>query len=174
MTEIGHPVTDLLARLAGEDPEAAREAALELGDRREYGAAPLMLEILGATSDARVRNGIAYALSAMRVPEMFEVVVELLRQERTRGFRGTLLYALRPFDCTPILPLLVDLVIGDSWEAAREAGYLITEIEVVSTDTWLPLEERLRAALEVVEDPGRREIIAFLSEFFENDAEEPA
>lgn len=170
---------DLLAQLAGTDSGRARDAALELGDRRAYGAVPAMLEVLGATSDASVRNSVAYALSAMRVPEAFEVVVDLLRQERTRGARGTLLYALRPFDCTSILPLLVDLVIEDAWESAREAAYLITEVEIVSAETWMPLRNRLRMAYETadapcaVKDPERRKIIGFLLQFFEEDSDRP-
>ncbi|MEV4643067.1 HEAT repeat domain-containing protein [Actinoplanes sp. NPDC049548] len=96
----------LLAQLVGTDPGVARDAALELGDRREYGAVPAMLEILGATPEVSLRNGVALALSDMHIPETFEVVADLLRQYHIRGARGTLLYALRPFDCTPILPLL--------------------------------------------------------------------
>ena len=162
-------VEKLVAQLAGTDPDAACNAALELGDRREYGAVPTMLEILGATADAGVRNGIAYALSAMRIPETFEVIVDLLQQDRTHGARGTLLYALRPFDCAPILPLLVHLVVEDTWEAAREAAYLISEIEVVSAETWDPLKDRLQMAYEAdhppyaVKDPERRDVMKFWS-----------
>ncbi|MEU8658103.1 HEAT repeat domain-containing protein [Actinoplanes philippinensis] len=173
-------VEQLLSQLGGTDSDAVRSAALELGDRREYGAVPTMLEILGATPDASVRNGVALALSDMRIPEAFEVIVELLQQDRTYGARGTLLYALRPFDCVPILPLLVDLVIKDTWESAREAAYLISEVEVVSAETWAPLNHRLLAAYEAVDpsyaakDPERREVIRFLIGFFEDEPDEPA
>ncbi|WP_436531894.1 HEAT repeat domain-containing protein [Actinoplanes sp. HUAS TT8] len=154
---------ELLARLVGADPDAAREAALELGDRRDYEAVPVMLEVLATTPDTRVRNGVAYALSAMRIPETFDVVVALLREERTRGARGTLLFALRPFDCLSILPLLVEIVIDDTWESSREAAYLISEVEVIPVEAWEPLRERLRAARV---DDERRETIEFLLGFF--------
>jgi hypothetical protein len=172
-------VQELVAQLGGTDPHAARSAALELGDRREYGAVPAMLEILAATSHAGVRNGVAYALSAMCIPETFEVIVDLLQQNRTRGTRGTLLYALRPFDCAPVLPLLVGLVIEDTWESAREAAYLISELETVSAEAWNPLKDRLRMAYEAihppysVKDAERRDVIKFLVDFFE-EFDEPA
>ena len=110
----------------------------------------------------------------MRIPETFEVIVDLLQQDRTRGARGTLLYALRPFDCGSVLPLLVDLVVEETREAAREAAYLISEIEIVSAETWVPLRNRLRTAYEAVDppyavnDPERRVVIGFLLEFFED------
>jgi HEAT repeat protein len=173
-------VETLLAQLTGTDPDAVRSAALELGDLREYGAVPTMLEILGATPDPSVRNGVAYALSAMRIPETFEVIVDLLQQDRTRNARGTLLYALRPFDYAPILPLLVDLVITDGREAAREAAYLISELETVPVETWDPLKDRLQAAYEevdppyAVKDPERRDVIRFLIEFFKEECDGPA
>ena len=49
----------LLAQLSSTDPGVVRNAALELGDRRGYRAVPAMLEILGATSDGNVPNGVA-------------------------------------------------------------------------------------------------------------------
>ena len=171
---------ELLVQLADADPSAAQDAALELGDRREYGAVPVMLDILGATPHAGVRNAVAYALSAMRIPETFEIVADLLHQDRTRGARSTLLYALRPFDCTSLLPRLVDLVIEDTWESAREAAYLITEIDILPAETWLPLRNRLRTAHESVDvpyavnHPERRDIIGFLIEFFQEEPDEPA
>jgi hypothetical protein len=92
-------------------------------------------------------------LPDMRIPEAFDVIVKLLGQERTRGARGTLLYALEPHDCSPILPLLVELVIADTYESAREAANCIVGIHaMVSDELWEHLKLRLQTACEA-EDP---------------------
>lgn len=59
------------------------------------------------------------------------------------------------------------------------AYYLISEIEIVSAETWVPLRNRLRTAYEAVDppyavnDPERRVVIGFLLEFFEDESDEP-
>jgi HEAT repeat protein len=174
-------VEELLAQLAGTDTRAAFRAALELGDRREYGAVPALLETLDATADNLVRNGAAIALSDMQIPEAFDVIATLLGQERTRGARGTLLYALEPYDCSPILPLLVELVIADTYESAREAASCIVGIHaMVSDELWAHLKLRLKTAYEAqdpqyaVKDPERRgRVIRVLLEFFEENSNQP-
>lgn len=174
-------VEELLAQLAGADTRAAFRAALELGDRREYQAVPALLEALDTTSDNLVRNGAAIALSDMQIPEAFDVIAKLLGQERTRGARGTLLYALEPYDCSPILPLLVELVIADTYESAREAAGRIVETRAMVADELREqLKLRLQTAYEAedpqyaVKDPERREqVIRVLLDFFEENSNEP-
>lgn len=140
-----------------------------------------LLAQLRTTSDARVRNRAAIALSDMGIPEAFDAIVGLLGQDRTRGARGTLLYALEPYDCSTVLPLLVDLVIADPYESARQAAACITGIQaVVADDLWERLERQLRAAYEAadppyaVKDPERREqVIGVLLEFFAENSTQP-
>ena len=115
--------------------------------------------MLATTGHPRLRNAAALALSDLEAPEAFDVIAGLLRQEHTRGLRGTLLYALRPYDCTPILPLLVDIVVDDTYESAREAAALIDGTGVALDDR---SAERLRCAFDspgayAVRDPERRE-----------------
>ncbi|GAA4604761.1 HEAT repeat protein [Actinoplanes octamycinicus] len=151
------PQDDLLARLTDDDPDRAAEAARALGAVR-------LLDVLTTTEDPAVRVAAALALSDMRVPEARDVIAGLLTQERTRGRRGTLVYALEPYDCGPLLPLLVDLIVEDNYEVAREAARLIDHTDAdLDRQTWDRLVARLEAALEAtdppyaIKDPERRE-----------------
>ena len=71
-------------------------------------AAPRLLQLLRTTESPIIRNAAALALSDLNEPQAFQVLVDLLRDERTQNNRGTLLYALGAYDCSSILPLLVE------------------------------------------------------------------
>jgi hypothetical protein len=142
-------VAELLNQLGSPDPQKVVDATQELAFRHEQTAASPLLEILRSTSDATVRNTAALALSDLQDPRVFNVLVDLLKDDRTRGNRGTLLYALGAYDCSPVLPLLVEFVIEGNFEVSRQALSLISGIETeVDERTWNASTERLRTALE--------------------------
>jgi hypothetical protein len=66
-----------------------------------------------------VRNAAALALSDMKIPEAFDAITELLNDPRTQRARGTLLYALDPYDNATNLELYVDLAITGNWRSAE-------------------------------------------------------
>ncbi|APR76807.1 Hypothetical protein A7982_02154 [Minicystis rosea] len=95
-----------------------------------------------------MRNAAALALSDMKEPRAFAALVALLRDERTQGNRGTLLYALGEYDCASILALLVDFVIDGDFEVSRQALSLIHGIGAeMDEHTWTSNESKLREAL---------------------------
>lgn len=162
---------ELLKRLTGGDSQEVVAAARELASRQEGSAAPQLLEVLRTTHDATVRNAVALALSDLKYPQAFDVLVDLLNQERTRGHRGTLLYALGAFDCSSILSLLVDFVIEGSFEVSREALSLLAGIETeLDEGTWTACTERVQSAL-VVASQERHPLLVELMGFFEQDDE---
>ncbi|BCJ42479.1 hypothetical protein GCM10010168_07790 [Actinoplanes ianthinogenes] len=162
------PVTALVDRLDGSDRDTVVDAVDELGRRRATEAAPRLLELLRLTPDAAVRNATALALSDMVVPEAFDAIVELLRDPRTEGRRGTLLYALDPYDCAPILELLVDLALTGGYEVRMSALGLLSGVETdIDEPTWERLSSRLEAAAATADDERRAEVIDPLYELFD-------
>lgn len=86
-----------------------------------------MLMALSDTSDARLRNVLAVALSGTGSNEAAARIVELLTNPKTSGSRGTLLYALQRLGFHPSPSLLVSLILFDTPEAAEEAFMLLEE-----------------------------------------------
>ncbi|MBK7536567.1 MAG: hypothetical protein IPI49_14585 [Myxococcales bacterium] len=81
--------------------------------------------------------------------------------------RGSLLYALGAYDCSSILPLLIDLVIDGSFEVSRQAHALVSSIETeVDEQTWNACAARLRTALQQVV-PDRQPLVAELLTLFD-------
>jgi HEAT repeat protein len=135
----------LIAHITGGDPTSIIEAARESALRQESGVAPYLLEVLRSTSDASVRNAAALALSDLKDPSAFNVLVDLLKSERTHGSRGTILYALGAYDCSTILPLLVDMVIDGHFEVSRQAFSLISGVETEPRQSCLAELQRATA-----------------------------
>ncbi|HRI51091.1 MAG TPA: HEAT repeat domain-containing protein [Pseudomonadota bacterium] len=159
---------ELLQKLGSSDADVAAEAARGLAARNEASAAPRLLELLRTTDNPRIRNAAALALSDLRQPQAFQVLVDLLRDERTEKNRGTLLYALGTYDCSSILPLLVDLVIAGNFEVSLQALSLIQGIEIELDDRqWAACTARLRAALSSASEE-RRLLIGELLALFED------
>src|SRR5258708_1000235 len=103
--------SELLDRIQSGDSQKIIEAAREISSRQEGSAGPYLLDVLRMTNDAAVRNAVALALSDLKDASAFDVLVDLVKSERTHSNRGTLLYALGAYDCSSLLPLLLDLVI---------------------------------------------------------------
>lgn len=159
---------ELLQALDSSDAEVVAGAARRLALSQEESAAPRLLELLRTADSPLIRNAAALALSDLKEPKAFAVLVELLRDERTRKSRGTLLYALGAYDCSSILPLLVDLVIGGNFEVSRQAWELIQGIETGLDDKeWTACTVRLRAALASA-SADRRPLIGELLALFED------
>lgn len=162
-------VPQLIDHIESGDPQRIIEAARECASRQEASAAPYLLDILRVTRDAAVRNAVALALSDLKDPSAFAMLVDLLKSDHIRGSQGTLLYALGAYDCSPILPLLVDLVIDGNFEVSRQAYSLISRIETTLDDrVWESCCKRLRSAIMVARE-DRRPILEELFKLFEQD-----
>src|SRR5262245_21416632 len=158
--------SELLDDITSGDSRRIINAAREFASREDASAIAHMLEVLRTTNDATVRDAVALALSDLKDPTAFDVLVDLLRSERTKTNRGTLLYALGAYDCSPILPLLVELVIDGNYEVSRQALALISGIETeLDEHTWQVCLERLRAARDVAEDERKPLLEELISSF---------
>jgi HEAT repeat protein len=123
------------------------EAARRLAASQEPSALRALLRVLESTGDPLLRNAIALELSDRQVPDLFPALARLLQDERTLRSRGTLLYALSRYDCSQVLPLLVELFATGGVEVRVEAFSRLMETEAeLSVDDWNGLVDRLRSA----------------------------
>ncbi|WP_336776994.1 HEAT repeat domain-containing protein [Paenibacillus sp. MMO-58] len=117
------------ALMSGNQDEAS--AAISEASRYKNKEVVLMLiKHLKNTENKILRNEIALALSDFRNPEAVEPIIELLKDPKTLGSRGSLLYALRPFDYSSHLELLIDFLINGNFEVRHEAKYLLQLLNV--------------------------------------------
>jgi hypothetical protein len=160
---------ELIEHIVSGDSKRIVEAAREAASRKDASVGPHLLRVLERTNDPAVRNAVALALSDLKEPSAFDMLVDLLKSGRVSGNRGTLLYALGAYNCSPVLPLLVDLVIEGNFEESRQALSLITGIETeIDEHTWQACVERLRSALATATEE-RRPLLGELLSLFEQE-----
>jgi hypothetical protein len=94
--------------------------------------------------DGATRNALALRLAEAKCDGLDEVLVRLIQRTELANNRGTLVHALRHYDCAPHVALLADLVITGGFEVAHEALAAIETIEHVESSD-------VRAAFEKVE-----------------------
>lgn len=80
-------------------------------------------------ADGATRNALALRLAEAKVAGVDEVLVRLIQRPDLASNRGTLVHALRHYDCAPHLALLVNLVVSAGFEVAHEALEAIETIE---------------------------------------------
>ena len=108
-------------------------------------ALPHLRRLLAETQSASARNRVALVLRELKDAESVPILIQLLTDPRTEGHRGTLVWALAPFNYLEHIELLVDLLIADGWEASQMALLLLEEGEgTLSDHVWDACERRLR------------------------------
>jgi HEAT repeat protein len=160
-------IVDLLQQLKQGDAQQVVDAANALFSLRDPRGVKAAIDVLLSTDDPTVRDALALSVSDHKHPEGFEALVTLLQDEHTRGHRGTLLYALAPYDCSAILLLLIDFAVTGSFEVSQQALNLIDGIDAeIDEQTWQEGVRRLRQAYANASEE-RRPAIAELLERFE-------
>ncbi len=97
---------------------------ISLGDRQFV---PLLIELLQTTANPLIWNAAAIALSDLGDPIAVQPILTLLKDPKTDGFRGTLVYALREFDCQPIVLDLVEMVVSGNVEVSEQAFSIVED-----------------------------------------------
>ena len=158
--------SDMTAHYSNDTTEVI-EAIFTIGDRGYRLALPILLELLQTTNNHAIRDAIAVTLRELRDERALQPLVSLIKDPKTAGHRGTLLYALEVFDCAPILPLLVDLVITGNFEVSHQAFLLIESIESeIDDETWTTCLRQVKDALEQAEDE-KNHLLSELLDLFE-------
>lgn len=91
-------------------------------------AVPFLIEKLESTDNHLLRNAIALALSDIGSSEAIEPLINMIRHPKTKGYRGTLLSALEPFDYSAHFEMLVDFLYEGNFEVSRKSLILIEAI----------------------------------------------
>lgn len=122
-------VSELRRQLRARNPRLAVIAAQTIGGQKLKSLSDDLLHVLKTTDDGRVRNQCAIALSDLRDRRVIDAIVKLLHEPKTSGNRGSLLYALEPFDCRPLLPLISRTVVKGNFEQSWEAYTLLKRMK---------------------------------------------
>ncbi|WP_258297379.1 HEAT repeat domain-containing protein [Paenibacillus peoriae] len=104
----------------------------EIGEKLDHTFTAILLRYLATTDSVLLRNVIAITLADLGDREAVLPLIDLLRNPKTKGNRGTLLYALEFFDVSTHVVVLVDLL-DDTFEASRQSYQLISTVQVKIT-----------------------------------------
>lgn len=136
-----------------------------MNDLEETSSELLSLE---NAKDGATRNALALRLAEAKCEGVDEVLVRLIQRPELANNRGTLVHALRYYDCAPHLALLADLVVTGGFEVAHEALEAIETIEhVEGNDVRAAFEKVERARGNDVLEAWRRPLLDDLWEKFD-------
>ncbi|XEC96686.1 HEAT repeat domain-containing protein [Paenibacillus tarimensis] len=108
--------------------EEAIDIISEIGNNKDVEAVPFLIHHLVDTNNNILRNAIAIALADIGSNEAIEPLISMIKNPKTIGYRGTLLYALESFDCSDHAQLIVDLLGEDNFEVSRQSLLLLESI----------------------------------------------
>jgi len=137
-----------LAKLQpSKDIKTVTKAAHALGDLGERRAVLPLIDLLENTPHSVIRNAAAVALSDLGDQRAFQPIIALVQHPKTQGDNGTLVYALQSFDCSTIVPFLVDLVISGDFEVSHEAFLAIETVEEISEEDFQVSQQKIKRTL---------------------------
>ncbi|WP_223264188.1 HEAT repeat domain-containing protein [Paenibacillus sp. IHB B 3084] len=112
---------------SGDLKEAVR-IIQDVGEKQDHKFTSILLKYLESMENALLRNVIAIKLADLESNEAVLPLINLIRSPKTKGNRGTLLYALESFDASSHVVTLVDLL-DDTFEASRQSFQLISNMK---------------------------------------------
>lgn len=125
----------------------------EIGEKKLNEAVQYLIEQLESTENPLLRNAIALALSDIGNPEAVQPIINMLKHPKTKGYRGTLLAALEPFDYSAHIDMLIDFLVDGNFEVSRKSLLLLEQIiENVSDEKKKEYIEKLSDEIENLED----------------------
>jgi len=111
-----------------------------------------LLDELSRTESNIVRNKIAVALSDLHCEAVVERIIELLSDQKTIRSRGTLLYALTPFDLSDHSDALVSQLLTGNLEVTLESYKLIISIkEKMGEEDIINLKDKCKSEVQKLE-----------------------
>ncbi|NLD45868.1 MAG: HEAT repeat domain-containing protein [Clostridiaceae bacterium] len=153
-------IKDLEEKINKNEIDEAIYIIEQIAERKIEKSVPFLIEQLESTNNHLLRNAIAIALSDIGDEEAVDPIIRLLKHPKTKGFRGTLLAALEPFDYSRYLDTLVDFMCEGNFEVSRKALLLIEAMgKDMLVETRQKCVAKVRAEIERLQDK-----IDFLSE----------
>ena len=125
----------------------------DLANKNDAMLTDYLLKQMELTEEPLIRNRIALTLSDMACQEVVEPIIKLLKDPKTLGFRGSLLYALAPLHYNEHIDLLIDLMITGNFEVSRQS-YLLLEkiINDVTSNKKQEYKLKIKEHIEDMED----------------------
>lgn len=147
------------------DVQSIEKLLNELSKHQHKELVPLLVKYLGITENPSIRNTIAMMLRDIGDEEAVQPLVDLLKDPKTIGSRGTLLYALEPFDCIDHLEVIVEQFLAGNFEEQAQAFQLIASLDGKATGN--SLVKSLLAVKEQLNEIDRQrelhlEVLEFL------------
>lgn len=130
---------ELKAGLEKNDINTVIASVHQIGEEKCVEALPLLVDIMMKTDDIHLRHDIAIALKDIGSQEAVEPIITLLKDRKTEGSRGTLLYALEDLDYSAHFELLIEFLYTGNWETSRQAYMLLEPLMKV-----VPIDKRER------------------------------
>jgi len=100
----------------------------EIGEKKFNDVVPFLINKLESTDNHMLRNAIALALSDIGSEEALEPIINMLKDPKTKGYRGTLLAALEAFDYSQYFEMIVDFLYEGNFEVSRKSLILIESV----------------------------------------------
>ena len=104
--------------------DEALEVVENLTDSQVQGSEKELLQIF-TSADASLRNSIALRMSDTKCQQVVPCIIDLLKDPKTKGNRGTLLFALHELNYSEHIEDLLPLLADPSFEVSREAYALV-------------------------------------------------
>lgn len=128
------------------DVEEVERLITEISSDQHDEAVPLLIKHITLTENLGIRNALAIALRDIGNEKAISLLIDLINDPKTLRSRGTLLYALEPFDCTEHLESIVQQFLTGNFEVQAMAYQLLE-----SMDGKVPAEALLRSLQKVKE-----------------------
>ncbi|MGK7377617.1 HEAT repeat domain-containing protein [Planococcus sp. 1R117A] len=134
------------------DVEDAVRLLREVSPDQDHAAVPVLLKHITQTPNPGIRNALAMALRDIGNEEAVLPLIDLINNPKTLRNRGTLLYALEPFDCTGHLETLVHHFLTGNFEVQAMAHQLLESMDgKVPADALLKSLQKVKERLNEIE-----------------------
>jgi len=100
----------------------------EIVEKNYIESVSFLIQQLETTNNHVLRNKIALTLSDMACDDVVAPIINLLNDPKTLGYRGTLLYALSPFDYSPFADVLLGFLVTGNYEVRHNSFSLLEPI----------------------------------------------
>jgi len=132
--------------------EEVERLITEISSDQHDEAVPVLIKHITLTENPGIRNALAIALRDIGNEKAISPLIDLINDPKTLGSRGTLLYALEPFDCTGYLESIVQQFLTGNFEVQAIAYQLLESMDgKVPADVLLKSLQKVKEQLNEIE-----------------------
>lgn len=134
------------------DVEEVERLITDISSDQHDEAVSILTKHITLTQNPGIRNTLAIALRDIGNEKAISPLIDLINDPKTLGNRGTLLYALEPFDCTEHLESIVQQFLTGNFEVQAMAYQLLESMDgKVPADTLLKSLQKVKEQLNEIE-----------------------